>query len=451
MRPALTTARGLVYDVNVTLNSRSPPTIPPTPPFVAQQPIKIYQCPSDPTLTGDGTQTVAGNYTPASIHHGADQSYVYGSCSYACNYLVFGNIDAAKNIFSADNPDGFDLHGSPGGVPGKTAVIPVSFPDGTSNTLLFAEKYSSCQWFEGHESATPFPGWQSVVGRGPAFAAGDGRLRSAPIRRQYRAVAPAFAMETPWNNGTTFQMSPTASECDVAYPQTAHTGGMVVGLADASVRLSGADDLRAHMVRDLYPQRRRSGRRGILRPSARCSRGPNIPRRYLLRTSTGRRVARDLPARRIRVGRPSARLHHPCLNENGFQAGDVCRLEGTEHASLGGPSSPAFLVRIHPQACQNHYGNGVLQMPLVIEGKLRPEQPIRRQGNNTRQAHIAASDVIPHYAFPLVLERKLLEIDVQRLGGTIEATAIMCAFQENDGTEFSHRVEWARSAISAWP
>jgi prepilin-type N-terminal cleavage/methylation domain-containing protein len=227
---------GIVYDVNVTLNSQAPPTIPPTPPFVAQQPIKVYQCPSDPTLVSDGTQPVAGNYTPDSIHRGSDHTYVYGSCSYACNYLVFGNIDAAKNIFSAENPDGFDLHGHPGGVPGKTAVIPVSFPDGTSNTLLFAEKYSSCQWFEGHESATPFPGGNLWSGGGQPSPPETGGFAVLQFGDNTAQWAPAFAMETPWSNGTKFQMSPPASECDVAYPQTAHTGGMVVGLADASAR-----------------------------------------------------------------------------------------------------------------------------------------------------------------------------------------------------------------------
>jgi prepilin-type N-terminal cleavage/methylation domain-containing protein/prepilin-type processing-associated H-X9-DG protein len=230
-------AAGRAYDINVTLGSRMAQTVPPTPPFVAQQPVKTYQCPSDPTLIGDGTQPVTGDYTPASPNFGTLATYEYGSCSYACNYLVFGNLDASRNVFTVQNPDGFSLHGSPGGAPGKIPVIPKSFPDGTSNTLLFAEKFSSCQWFEGHETTEPLPGGNLWSGGGqpsPPETGGFAVLRFGDNTAQW---APAFAMERPWNDGTKFQMNPAASDCDVAYPQTGHTGGMVVAFADGSVRV----------------------------------------------------------------------------------------------------------------------------------------------------------------------------------------------------------------------
>ena len=48
--------------------------------------------------------------------------------------------------------------------------------------------------------------------------------------------APAFAMESPWNDGTKFQTQPTSTTCNTGYAQTGHAGGMVVAMADASAR-----------------------------------------------------------------------------------------------------------------------------------------------------------------------------------------------------------------------
>ncbi len=48
--------------------------------------------------------------------------------------------------------------------------------------------------------------------------------------------APAFAMESPWNDGTKFQIQPTSTTCNSGYAQTGHSGGMVIAMADASAR-----------------------------------------------------------------------------------------------------------------------------------------------------------------------------------------------------------------------
>jgi hypothetical protein len=83
------------------------------------------------------------------------------------------------------------------------STIPHTFSDGTSNTLLFAEKYARCGtggslW--GH-TATDF--WQ------PVFAA--------------------------WSKEP-FQARPTAAECDPRRASTPFPGGIQVALADGSVR-----------------------------------------------------------------------------------------------------------------------------------------------------------------------------------------------------------------------
>jgi Protein of unknown function (DUF1559) len=199
--------------VFATAKSHKPPTVPPTPPFNAQRRIRIYLCPSDPTVAPGGI----------------DPNTSFGSCSYACNYLAFGNPRATPlTIPSLDNPDNYDPTARP---PNKApAYLPrlpggrvkqedTIFRDGLSTTFLFAEKYAGCQWFRGGSTSIPEPG-------GNLWAPGGDSA-------QY---APAFAMESPWNDGTRFQMHPSPGECNVAYPQTGHLSGMNVVMADGSGR-----------------------------------------------------------------------------------------------------------------------------------------------------------------------------------------------------------------------
>jgi len=77
--------------------------------WLRQTQIKVYQCPSDPSLNN------ALDWGP-------------GDASYAGNFQVFGG---AANTNSNINWDG-------------QARIPATFQDGTSNTILFAEKYARC-------------------------------------------------------------------------------------------------------------------------------------------------------------------------------------------------------------------------------------------------------------------------------------------------------------------
>jgi prepilin-type processing-associated H-X9-DG protein len=82
-------------------------------------------------------------------------------------------------------------------------MLPQTFLDGTSNTLLFAEKYARCG--EGG----------SLWGRSdPDF------------------WMPAFAV---WSMGK-FQVRPTEEECDPRLASTPFSGGLNVALADGSVR-----------------------------------------------------------------------------------------------------------------------------------------------------------------------------------------------------------------------
>ena len=84
-----------------------------------------------------------------------------------------------------------------------STTIPGSFPDGTSNTLLFAETYALCG------TGGSLWGYPSADPRLPVFHAWS------------------------WEP---FQARPTAAECDPLRASTPFSGAIQVALADGSVR-----------------------------------------------------------------------------------------------------------------------------------------------------------------------------------------------------------------------
>jgi prepilin-type N-terminal cleavage/methylation domain-containing protein len=165
-----------------------------TPNFIGARTIAAYVCPSDPTFSNNPYNDVLFNMP-------------WGTSCYAGNFLVFGQVDGNFNVL-----------GYRGG-----SRIPASFPDGTSNTILFAERYAVCvsnalalqraclwDWWEG---TTVFPGHDYYPYIALATSNGD-------------------------NIGPTslFQVQPRQGNCDASRASSAHTGGMQTCLADASVR-----------------------------------------------------------------------------------------------------------------------------------------------------------------------------------------------------------------------
>jgi prepilin-type N-terminal cleavage/methylation domain-containing protein len=159
---------------------------------IVSQPIKILSCPSDPNY---GTGQAWGG------------GWAYGS--YAANYQVFGAPD--------QGPGGWD----------GNARIPATITDGTSQTILFAEKYNLCGgsgalW--GHGS------WENNWI--PVFAYGN-KQGTVGYQTPGGWLGPGKV-----GPGSKFQVAPNPyqSRCDTSLAQTAHSSGMNVGLGDGSVR-----------------------------------------------------------------------------------------------------------------------------------------------------------------------------------------------------------------------
>jgi prepilin-type N-terminal cleavage/methylation domain-containing protein/prepilin-type processing-associated H-X9-DG protein len=139
-----------------------------------QQRISVYVCPMD---LGLGRAATVG--------------WGMGECSYAQNFEVFGN--------PGQNWDGHPSLSS-------------TFLDGTSNTILFAEKLSNC----GNQGNL----WDR-------FDAQD-------------VWCPIFAGFTVGSQQPQVQPIPLATACNPALASTGHPNGMVVAMADGSVRTVSA-------------------------------------------------------------------------------------------------------------------------------------------------------------------------------------------------------------------
>jgi prepilin-type N-terminal cleavage/methylation domain-containing protein len=165
-----------------------------TPDFIGARTLTAYLCPADPSVP-------SGPYTDVLFQRR------WGVSSYAGNFLAFAQVDSNYNIISYQ----------------ASSRIPASFPDGTSNTILFAERYAVCE-----STALSLPRaclwdwWEdwSVL----------------PGHDYY----PYIALKTinGDNIGPTsiFQVQPAPGNCDASRASTGHTGGMQTCLADASVR-----------------------------------------------------------------------------------------------------------------------------------------------------------------------------------------------------------------------
>ncbi len=159
---------------------------------VYSQPVVLFQCPADPSVPGNGAAL-------------DNLGYNWGVASYAANVQVF----------TKTWPNGVMIDAQYG------ANIPASIHDGTSNTILFSEKYAQC-----FNADYPYGGnfWAY-------YFTGQG----------LNPYHPGF--EISWNGysigpGSKFQIQPHPynGKCDPTLASSPHGAGIHASFADGSVR-----------------------------------------------------------------------------------------------------------------------------------------------------------------------------------------------------------------------
>jgi prepilin-type N-terminal cleavage/methylation domain-containing protein len=168
------------------------------------RPVVTFLCPSDPSVESGGIVTIDGAR--------------FGAASYAPNGLISGTGPPTP------------------GPQGRMHILAIR--DGTTNTILHAEKYARC-------SNTYMP--PAFQDGGTAWAFSSTPLfpwQPPPLHPPGKPFFPGFAIAAlvargapeAMGPGSKFQTRPTPGNCDPTRAATAHPGGMVVGLADGSVR-----------------------------------------------------------------------------------------------------------------------------------------------------------------------------------------------------------------------
>lgn len=168
-------------------------------------PIKTYFCPSDSTWSQEGIWRPGwvGNEDPAGL-------WMVGN--YGANYQVFGNPD----LGNVTDPN--------------RLVSPLkinTITDGSSNTIFIAEKFRTCN--QSFATLWGHGGWNLAYM--PAFAYG-----SRNGATNYSASSSVVGVVGPASKFQTIRMQSWSTACNPSLTQQIHSGGIMVGMGDGSVR-----------------------------------------------------------------------------------------------------------------------------------------------------------------------------------------------------------------------
>ena len=167
---------------------------------IYETPVQLFRCPADVSSPNNLGSTTNG---------GAN---VWAVGNYSANYYIFGNPGAAAGASTAQLEQGF-------------GTIQSVFLDGTSNTVMFTERYGTC-------------GTAGTPNGNPMYCNlwCDSNLTWRPVicvnNANQQPTAPGYP---PCNM---FQVEPNwLTTCDSTRAQTPHQSGIMTCLGDGSVRL----------------------------------------------------------------------------------------------------------------------------------------------------------------------------------------------------------------------
>ena len=171
---------------------------------LAQQVVQGYLCPSEKSITN------ASGYGGCGVMQSFDiQRNGHGSSNYCANVMAFD--------------------------PRNKKSLGVAMPDGTSNTVVIAERYRNCSpdGANGGGCTLPAWAWNTLANGGDCWS------------------SPTFGSQTPgganlqsmncngagsYSGNVAFQAGPSAQSCNWYVTQGGHPGTMVAGIGDGSVR-----------------------------------------------------------------------------------------------------------------------------------------------------------------------------------------------------------------------
>lgn len=144
----------------------------------------------------------------------------WGASNYAANWQVFGpGLDVVPPYF-------YDSTGFPITFYANGRTFAKGFPDGTSNTIVFATRYTFCGPNNGGCLWMP-------INLNPIYPTPT--LTWGPFFGFYTNVLGGYVPDAA-GVGITFQDYPTEADCDPNYAQSFSQSGLMVALGDGSVR-----------------------------------------------------------------------------------------------------------------------------------------------------------------------------------------------------------------------